>query len=154
MVLNRVGKALRIISDEDKKKIAVVIDGPTILPDFPFSKMKSLRKSLNQIGIVRTGKIITDTQISQKDSELLKAQGFSEEIVGSDVDIHVSIRALEMMNNEGIDIVAVGTADTNLFPILSQIKHKKSLIVIIWEKDITQAIESIADIILTLDLLK
>ena len=105
MVLNRVGKALRIISDEDRKKIAVVIDGPTILPDFSLAKLKSLKKSLNQVGIVRTGKIITDTQISQRDSDLLKAQGFHEEIVGSDVDIHVSIRALEMMNNEGIDIV-------------------------------------------------
>ncbi len=154
MVLNRVGKALRIISDEDRKKIAVVIDGPTILPDFSLSKLKSLKKLLDKIGIVRTGKIITDTQISQRDSDLLKAQGFHEEIVGSDVDIHVSIRALEMMNNEGIDIVAIGTADTNLFPILSQIKHKKSLAVITWEKDITPAIESTADMILTLDLLK
>ncbi len=153
MVLNRVGKALRIISDEDRKKIAVVIDGPTILPDFSLSNLKSLKKLLDKVGIVRTGKIITDTQISQRDSDILKAQGFHEEIVGSDVDIHVSIRALEMMNNEAIDIVAVGTADTNLFPILSQIKHKKSLAVITWEKDITPAIESIADMILTLDLL-
>ena len=127
MVLNRVGKALRIISDEDRKKIAVVIDGPTILPDFSLAKLKSLKKALNQVGIVRTGKIITDTQISQRDSDLLKAHGFHEEIVGSDVDIHVSIRALEMMNNEGIDVIAVGTADTNLFPILSQIKHRKSI---------------------------
>ncbi|MHA1219108.1 MAG: hypothetical protein ACTSO5_10610 [Candidatus Heimdallarchaeaceae archaeon] len=154
MVLNRVGKALRIISDEERKKIAVVIDGPTILQDFSLSRLKSLKKLLDKIGIVRTGKIITDTQISQRDSDLLKAQGFHEEIVGSDVDIHVSIRALEMMNNEGIDIVAIGTADTNLFPILSQIKHKKSLAVITWEKDITPAIESAADMILTLDLLK
>ncbi|MHA1557647.1 MAG: hypothetical protein ACTSPM_12025 [Candidatus Heimdallarchaeota archaeon] len=154
MVLNRVGKALRIISDEERKKIAVVIDGPTILQDFSLSRLKSLKKLLDKIGIVRTGKIITDTQISQRDSDLLKAQGFHEEIVGSDVDIHVSIRALEMMNNEGIDIVAIGTADTNLFPILSKIKHKKSLAVITWEKDITPAIESAADMILTLDLLK
>ena len=153
-MLNRVGKALRIISDDDKKKIGVIIDGPTILPEFSFTKFKSLKKSLNQVGIVRSGKIITDTQISHKDSDLLKAQGFHEEIVGSDVDIHLSIRALELMNNEGIDIVAIGTADTNLFPVLSRIKRNKSLAVITWEKDVTPAIESIADIILTLDHLK
>ena len=153
-MLNRVGKALRIISDDEKKRVGVVIDGPTILPDFSLGKFKSLKKSLNQIGIVRTGKVITDNQITQKDSDLLKAQGFHEEIVGSDVDIHVTIRSLEMMANNNIDVVAIATSDLNLFPVMSRIKRNKSLAVITWERDITPAIESIADFIITLDLLK
>jgi len=153
-MLNRVGKALRIISDDDKRRVGVVIDGPTILPDFSLAKFKSLKKSLNQIGIVRTGKVITDNQITLKDSDLLRAQGFNEEIVGSDVDIHVSIRSLEMMANENIDVVAIATSDPNLFPVMSRIKRNKSLAVLTWERDITPAIESIADFIITLDLLK
>ena len=153
-MLNRVGKALRIISDEDKKRIGIVLDGPTILTDFKLSKLKSLKKSLNQIGTVRYGKIITDKQISQKDSDILREQGFIEEIVGSDVDIHLTLRALELLKEESIDIIAIGTNDQNLYPVLSKIKQTKNLAVISWENDVTPAIESLADYILYLDYLK
>ena len=153
-MLNRVGKALRIISDEDKKGIAVVLDGPTLLEDFQLTKLKSLKKSLSQIGAIRFGKVVTDRQISQKESTILQNHGFQEEIVGSDVDIHLTIRALELLANRSIDIIAIGTSDPNLFPVLSRIKKNKSLAVIIWEKDITPAIESLADYILYLDYLK
>lgn len=153
-MLNRVGKALRIISDEDKKGIAVILDGPTLLDEFQLSKFKSLKKSLNQIGTIRSGKVITDRQITQKESNILQNQGFQEEIVGSDVDIHITIRALELLANKSIDVVAIGTSDSNLFPVLSRIKKNKNLAVILWEKDLTPAIESLADYILYLDYLR
>lgn len=153
-MLNRVGKALRIISDDDKKKIALIIDGSTVFEDFQLSKLKALKKALNQIGTVRFGRIITDRQISQKDSDILKEQGFQEEVVGSDVDIHITIKALEFVADKTIDIIGIGTNDSNLFPVLSRIKRDKSLIVITWEKDVTQAVESLADYILYLDYLK
>ena len=118
------------------------------------AKLKSLKKSLSQIGTVRYGKIITDKQITQKDSDILREQGFIEEIVGSDVDIHITLRALELLNEEAIDVVAVGSSDQNLYPVLSRIKQTKSLAVISWENDVTPAIESLADYIIYLDYLK
>ncbi|MFW9922809.1 MAG: NYN domain-containing protein [Candidatus Thorarchaeota archaeon] len=153
-MLNKVGKALRIISDDTKKKIAVVLDGTTISEDFEFSRFKTLKKSFNQIGSVRTGKIILDRQITMKDSEILRGQGFQEEIVGSDVDIHVTLRAMEFLASPNVDMIAIGTSDMNLVPLLYRIKKEKQLVIVTWEKDITPTIESIADYILYLDYLK
>ena len=153
-MLSKVGKALRIISDEDKKSIAIVIDGPTILPDFEIHKLSVLNEALKEIGTTRTGKVISDRQISQKESNLLNDQGFHEEIVGSDVDIHLTISILEYMNSKGIDIIGIGTTDSNLFPVYTRVKKEKKLLIISWKDNVTQAMESIADYILYLDYLK
>ena len=150
-MLNKVGKALRIITDDDKKKIAIVFDGPTIFPKFQLTKLDNLKGALEEIGTVRVGRIITDKQKTIDESDLISAQGFQEEIVGSEVDIHVAIRALEFMNEKNIDIVAVATTDTNLLPILQRIKQEKQLVVISWKEHITSAIESVADYVLYLD---
>jgi uncharacterized protein (TIGR00288 family) len=150
-MLSKVGKALRIISDEDKKKIAIVFDGPTIFPKFQLRKLDNLKGALKEIGIVRSGKIITDKQKTLDESEIINSQGFQEEIVGSEVDIHVAIRALEFMNTKNIDIIAIATTDTNFFPIFQRIKQEKQLVIISWKEFVTPAIESIADYILYLD---
>jgi uncharacterized protein (TIGR00288 family) len=153
-MLNRVGKALRIITDDEKKKIAIIIDGPTILPDLDIKKLQIIKDSLLEIGVTRAGKIITDKQLSQNESEVINSYGFHEEIVGSDVDIHVAINALEYMNSNSIDIIGIGTTDPGLFPIFSRIKQSKQLLIITWQKNITPAMESIADFILELDYLE
>ena len=150
-MLSKVGKALRIISDDDKKKIAIVFDGPTIFPKFHLTKLTNLKEALKEIGTVRSGRIITDIQKTIAESEIIGAQGFQEEIVGSEVDIHVAIRALEFMNSKTVDIVAIATTDTNLYPIYQRIKQTKQLVVITWKEFVTPAIESVADYILYLD---
>ena len=150
-MLRQVGKALRIISDDEKKKIAIIFDGPTIFPKFDVAKLNNLKEALKEIGSVRSGKIITDKQKAMNESDAINSQGFQEEIVGSEVDIHVAIRSLEFMNAKNIDIVAVATTDTNLFPIFQRIKQQKQLVVISWKEFITPAIESVADYILYLD---
>ncbi|MBK5112386.1 MAG: hypothetical protein KGD59_12280 [Candidatus Heimdallarchaeota archaeon] len=153
-MLSRVGKALRIITDDEKKKIAIIIDGPTILPDFDLNKLNIIKESLIEIGVTKAGIIITDKQLSQNESELINSFGFHEEIVGSDVDIHVAINALEYMNSNAIDIIGIGTTDPGLFPIFSRIKQNKQLLIITWQKNLTPAMESIADFVLELDYLE
>ncbi len=150
-MLNRVGKALRIKTEDDKKKIAIIIDGSTILPEFNLVKLKLMKESLKEIGITRAGKIVTDKQLLQNESELINSFGFYEEVVGSDVDIHVAINALEYMNSNVIDIIGIATTDPSLFPVFSRIKQMKQLLIITWQKDITPAMEAIADFILELD---
>ncbi|NHK31080.1 MAG: hypothetical protein FK730_06990 [Asgard group archaeon] len=152
-MLGRVGKALRIISEDDKEKIALVFDLPTLIQDFNLSNLKLLKKALLDIGSIRAGKLITDKQLTEKESEIIKAQGFNEEIVGSEVDIHVTLEVLEFLNSDTFDIIGIGTTDSNLFPIFSRIKKEKKLLIISWKKDITPAMESIADYILYLDYL-
>jgi uncharacterized protein (TIGR00288 family) len=153
-MLNKVGKALRIVSDDTKKKIGIIVDGPTILADYDLRNLQKIKEALKKVGTVRFGKIITDKQISQKESEIIHSQGFTEEIVGSEVDIHVALLALELLASKSIDIIAIATTDPILFPVLARIKRNKNLAIIAWEKDITPAMESIADYILSLDLLE
>jgi uncharacterized protein (TIGR00288 family) len=152
-MLSRVGKALRIVSEDDKEKIAIVFDLPTLIQDFNLSNLKLIKKALLDIGSIRAGKLITDKQLTEKESDIIKAQGFNEEIVGSDVDIHVSLEVLEFLNSDTFDIIGIGTTDPNLFPVFARVKQEKKLLIISWKKDITPAMESIADYILYLDYL-
>jgi uncharacterized protein (TIGR00288 family) len=153
-MISRVGKALRIISDDEKEKIALVIDTPSLMPDFRLTDLELLKKALTDLGTIRAGKLINDKQFTQKESELINSQGFREEIVGSDVDIHVSLNALEFLGNETINIIGIGTANQDLYPVFSRVKQDKKLLIISWKDDITPSMESIADFILYLDYLE
>ncbi|MBN1329529.1 MAG: hypothetical protein JXA54_08660 [Candidatus Heimdallarchaeota archaeon] len=150
-MLSRVGKALRIISDEEKEKIAIIFDGPTLIPYFRLENLRKIKESLAEIGVTRTGKFITDKQLSQNELEILNNNGFQEEIVGSDVDIHVTLNLIEYMNSKSFDIIGIATTDPNLFPVFSRIKQNKKLLIITWKKDIDPSMEAIADFILQLD---
>ncbi|NHJ48462.1 MAG: hypothetical protein FK733_11820 [Asgard group archaeon] len=152
-MISRVGKALRIISDDEKDKIALVIDTPSLMPDFKLTDLELLKKHLGDLGTIRAGKLISDKQFTQNESDLINSQGFREEIVGSDVDIHVSLNALEYLGNDSISIIGIGTSNYDLFPVFSRIKQDKKLLIISWKDDITSSMESIADYILYLDYL-
>ncbi|HUT81572.1 MAG TPA: NYN domain-containing protein [Candidatus Bathyarchaeia archaeon] len=152
-MLSRVGKALRIINEEEKEKIAIIFDGPTLAPYFRLENLRKIKESLSEIGVIRAGKFITDKQLSNDELDTLNSNGFQEEIVGSDVDIHVTLNLLEYMNSKSYDIIGVATTDANLFPIFSRIKQNKKLLIITWKKDIDPSMEAIADYILQLDYL-
>ncbi|MBD3189201.1 MAG: hypothetical protein GF308_01080 [Candidatus Heimdallarchaeota archaeon] len=153
-MLNRVGKALRIISDDTKKRVATVIDTPTLFPDFNLELLKKIRLATKKIGTPRFGKVITNQRITHQQSEIIKSYGFQEEIVSSDVDIYVAITALELCNSESIDVVTIGTTDINLLPVLSRIKLQKNVGLISWEEAITPALEAVVDFIIYLDFLE
>jgi uncharacterized protein (TIGR00288 family) len=153
-MMSRVGKALRIISDDDKEKIALIIDSSTLLPDFQLKKLELLKKALEELGTIRSGKLISNIQFTRAESELIKAQGFNEEVVGSDVDIHVTLSALEFMGNELINIIGIGTTNPDLFPVFARIKEEKKLLIVSWKDEITPSMESIADFLLYLDYLE
>ncbi|MHA1826089.1 MAG: hypothetical protein ACTSUA_05465, partial [Candidatus Heimdallarchaeota archaeon] len=59
-MLRNVGKALRIISDDNKEKIAIIIDEPTVSQYFQLANLEKMKKALMQIGTIRIGKVITD----------------------------------------------------------------------------------------------
>ncbi|TFF85009.1 hypothetical protein EU523_00665 [Candidatus Heimdallarchaeota archaeon] len=151
--MKQVGKALRIISSDEEKGIGVVIDAPTLLPDFHLDILEKLRATLEKLGTIRLGKIITDRQVTKDESNIIRNQGFHEEIVSSDVDIHVTIRSLELTQEKGLDILAIGTTDQALYPVFAQLKMVKKLALISWQKDVTPAMESIVDYIIYLDYL-
>ena len=150
-MLRNVGKALRIISDDNKEKIAIIIDEPTVSQYFQLANLEKMKKALMQIGTIRIGKVITDKRLTEEESALINAVGFQEEIVGSDVDIHVTLNLLNLLHSKSTDIIGVATTDPNLFPVFSRIKKEKKLLIITYKKNITPAIESIADYILELD---
>lgn len=153
-MLNRVGKALRIISDDSKKRVAIIIDAPTLLPDFNLELLKKVRLATKKIGTPRFGKVITDRRVTQEQSESIKKYGFQEEIVSSDVDIYITITALELCNSDSIDVVTIGTTDINLLPVLSRIKLEKNVGLISWEEAVTPALEAVVDFIIYLDFLE
>jgi len=150
-MLKNVGRALRIISDDEKEKIAIIVDEPTIATKFSLTNLEKIKSALKQIGTTRVGKLITDKQLTIEESELINSVGFQEEIVGSDVDIHVALNLLNLLNSKSIDVIGVATTNPNLFPVFSRIKKEKKLLIITYKENITPAIESIADYILELD---
>ena len=152
-MLTKVGKALRIISDEKKEKIALLLDGASLLPNFQITNLKKLKDTLSEIGTTKVGIFFIDQTLTEKESIAITAQGFREEIVGSDIDMHITVNSLEFMNNKLIDIIGIASTNPILFPVFSRIKQEKKLLIITWKKDVSSAIESIADYILYLDFL-
>ena len=136
----------------NKKSIALLIDGPNMLRKEFYPDLDIIKKILEDIGSLKVAKALLNQYASDKLIEAVVNQGFSPMMVAGEVDVQLAIEAYELIYNPTIEIIALMTRNAEFLPIINLAKENgKKTIVIGAEPGFSIALKNAADIPITLN---
>ncbi|WP_321211037.1 TIGR00288 family NYN domain-containing protein [Methanothermobacter sp. DP] len=133
-------------SQEDKKNLGLLVDGPNMLRKEFCSDLDFVKNLLVDRGNLRVGKVLLNQYASDKLIEAVVNQGFSPMIVAGDVDVQLAVEAFELIHNPHIDVVALMTRNADFLPLINIAKENgKETLVIGAEPGFSIALQNSAD---------
>jgi len=133
------------------KNIGLLVDGPNMLRKEFDCNLDTVKDLITEHGNLKVGKIFINHYASDKLIEAVVNQGFSPMIVSGETDVHMAIKAYELIHNPNIDIIAIMTRDVDFFALINVAKeHGKKTIIIGAEPGFSIALKNSADITITL----
>ncbi len=139
-----------------EKNIAVFVDGPNMLRKEFDTDLDKIRKKLEEHGRVAQSIVFLNQYAPNKLVEAVTNQGF-EPIIGmggtkndqTDVDVYMSVEAIEAVHNKNIDIIAIATRDADFLPVVQTAKrHGKKVIVIGQNPGFSKGLQRAADFVI------
>ena len=150
--LQKVRKHLSSKRDRDRKKIAVLVDGPNMLRKEFQINLEEIREMLKDYGDVKVGKVFLNQYASEKLVEAVENQGFEPIVTSGDVDVRLAVEAMELVYNDSVDVIALVTRDADFKPILNKaMEMGKETIVFGAEPGLASALKNSADYVIVLN---
>lgn len=122
--------------ENDRKNIALFVDGPNIIRREFGVDLDELRKLVEKHGRLMVGKVFLNQYASEKLIEAISNQGFKPEIIlagesSGDVDVAVAVSAVQAAYHPNIDVVAIASRDADYLPVVQVVKElgKKTIII-------------------------
>jgi len=138
-----------LASKKDEKNIALFIDGPNVIRRDVNVDLVGVRKSVAKYGKIKVAKVFLNQFASDKLIEAMTNQGFEPVITTGDVDVPMSVAAIEQVFNPAVHTVALMTRDIDFLPVLVKAKELgKETIVIGAEPGFSVALKNTADIVI------
>lgn len=143
---------------ENKKRIALFVDGPNMIrKEFNFD-LDRVRKRVEKYGKIQIGKVFLNQFVPEKLVEAVANQGF-EPVIGMgkekneviDVDIYLATEAMDAVHNPKIDIICLVTRDADFLPLVNKARAQgKEIIVVGQEPAFSKGMQRTADIVIDL----
>ena len=141
-----------LIFGRKKKNIAVFIDGPNLLRKEFNLDLGKLKKQLEKFGRIMIAKVFINQFAPEKLIEAITNQGFEPIVVlagteeESDVDVALAVDAMEAIFNPDIDIIVIGSRDTDFIPVVRKAKERgKETIVVAANSAFSSGLKNVAD---------
>lgn len=134
-----------------EKRIAVFVDGPNMIRKELGVDLEGIKKRLHKFGRLKVAKVFLDQYASDKLIEAVTNQGFDVEIIPSDVDVALAVKAIEACFSHSIDAIAIVSRDSDFKPVIMKAKELgKETIVVGTEPDFSSALRNSADVVINL----
>ncbi|MFH1127060.1 MAG: TIGR00288 family NYN domain-containing protein [archaeon] len=142
----------------NKRRIALFIDGPNLLRKEFSIDLNKIRLRLAEHGNIVIARVFLNQFAPSKLVEAVTNQGF-EPVIGmggtkhdqTDVDVYVSVAAMDAAYNKNIDIIALGTRDADFLPVVQRAKEMGKKIIILGQKPgFSQGLQRAADVVIDL----
>lgn len=154
MVFNRIKEGI-----SNEPNIAVFVDGPNVVRREFDLDLDHLREEIEEFGEIKIGKVFLNQYASDKLIEAIISQGFEADLgLGgekdkeSDVDVYMSVNAMEAVFNDDIDIIVLVTRDTDFLPVIQKAKeHGKETVIMGMEPGFSTALRNAADKVVELE---
>ncbi|MFH0714229.1 MAG: TIGR00288 family NYN domain-containing protein [Candidatus Diapherotrites archaeon] len=144
-------KRLKDAFSASKPRMAVFVDGPNILRKELKIDLQSVKKALEPYGQIKVGKVFLNQFASNKLVEAVANQGFEPVITVGDVDVSMSVDAVESIFNPVIDKIVLVTRDSDFLPAVVKAKrYGKETIVVLAEEGSAAALKNTADVVIVL----
>ncbi len=148
IVLRKFGRVLRVSKEGEGISIALIIDSDLVQETHP-DQISEILDAIKELGNIRIAKMLLMQDANSKHLvEQATLHGITSVFApGEDVkDIYLTLETLEAVYNEQIDVLAIGTERSEIFPVLSATKEGgKRVVVIGRENRISGAMQSVAD---------
>ncbi|MEE9323476.1 MAG: TIGR00288 family NYN domain-containing protein [Candidatus Aenigmarchaeota archaeon] len=137
--------------ENEKKNLALFVDGPNIIRREFNIDLDELRKKVERYGRIVTGKVFLNQYAPDKLIEAVANQGFEPKVVlageaESDVDVSVAVDMVKASFNNNIDIIALASRDADYLPAVQLAKQMGKTVLIIGTKmGFSKALQHAAD---------
>ncbi len=127
MALERIGRISRVKDIIGRrvigKRIAILVDGPNMLRKEFNINLEKVRKIIEQYGDIKIAKVFLNQYASDKLVEAIINQGFMPVVTTGDIDVYLTVDAMEIIYNPHIDMLALITRDADFLPLLMKAKE-------------------------------
>ena len=137
----------------ERKNIALFVDGPNIIRKEFSIDLDDIRKSVEEHGRVMIAKIFLNQYAPEKLVEAISNQGFEPVVIlageqESDVDVAVAVNVVKAAFNNEVDTVAIASRDADFLPAVQAVKERgKQVIVLGMNPGFSKALQRAADIV-------
>ena len=113
--------------------------------------LTQLRPLLKEIGNIKIAKVLLLQQHAFDISNEISQEGFTPIIVHTDLDIHFSLEAMELIYNEKIEVLALATENEKLLPLFNRAKELgKEVILLLTTSKVSRGLQNAADSVLAI----
>ena len=141
-----------------KPRIAILIDGPNLLRKEFSPDLGKVRAQVIKHGTIAIARVFLNQYAPAKLVEAIANQGF-EPVIGmsktkneeTDVDVYVSVAAMDAAYDKNIDIIAIGTRDADFLPVVQRAKALgKKVIIIGQDPCFSKGLQNASDVVIDL----
>jgi uncharacterized protein (TIGR00288 family) len=150
--IQRIKEFLSKRKHENRKRVAVLVDGPNMLRKEFNLNLSEIREILFEYGSIKVAKVFLNQYASDKLVEAIENQGFEPVITSGDVDVRMAVEAMDLIYNDAIDAIALVTRDADFKAVLKKaMELGKETIIIGAEPGFSTALKNSADIAIVLN---
>lgn len=145
------GRVLRRKKDVKKEKLGLLIDGSNLLAENIKEDLEKIDETIATIGDLRIAKVILDQQLPDTYIDKILKKGYLPIVVSGDIDVYMSIEAMDLIYSDELQMVAFWTSDINFLPIIIKAKELGKETVVLGRKEgFSETLENAVDYILIL----
>lgn len=117
--------------------VAFFVDGPNMIRKEFKLNLKDLKKIIEKYGRIVIAKVFLNQFASEKLIEAIANEGMESVIAlgdpeqKTDVDVVMTVHAMEAINNPNIDVIAIASRDADFLALVQKAKEKGKLTVLI-----------------------
>lgn len=109
-----------------EKKVAIIVDGPNLLRRIGSKQIKieDIDEVANNLGVISDRYIMLNRHAGPKLIEAMINSGYNPIIEHGNLYIRIAMKAVELANQNRIDILLIASRDARVVPILMKLKEK------------------------------
>lgn len=134
--------------------VALFVDGPNLIRKEFGIDLDEVKTRVEKYGRLAIGKVFLNQFAPEKLIEAVANQGFDPIIAlgdieqKTDVDVTITVHAMEAVYNPNIDIIAVASRDADFLSLFQKIKeHGKKVILIAYSQGLATSLKNAADFV-------
>lgn len=148
----------RFFKSFSEPRIALLIDGPNLLRKEFSIDLSKFRSKTMEHGRIVIARVFLNQFAPVKLVEAVTNQGF-EPVIGmggtkedqTDVDVYMSVAAMDAAYNKNIDVIALGTRDADFLPVVQRVKEMGKKVIIMGQNPgFSKGLQRAADVVIDL----
>ncbi len=148
----------RFFKSFGEPRIALLIDGPNLLRKEFSIDLNKIRLKTMEHGRIAVARVFLNQFAPVKLVEAVANQGF-EPVIGmggtkedqTDVDVYLSVAAMDAAYNKNIDVIALGTRDADFLPVVQRVKEMGKKVVVMGQNPgFSKGLQRAADVVIDL----